>query len=376
MEKYIFISYAHKDSQTVVPILDELSRAGVPLWYDEGIEAGTEWPETIENKLVGCSAILVFLSPDSVASQNCRNEINLALSLKKEMLTVYLSETELRGGMSLQLGTIQALFKYRHPSHKSFMQSLLSSDIISSHLPDHEDTRYDRLNSPKQAKERARKKNPLDIIARAPRLATVTFGSYPRSTMHPEPIRWLVVKKTLGMALLITKDIIDCRDFGPDYDWKDSAMRAWLNGEFASAAFTPAELDAIESVKRTSFSIVGNQETEDKVFLFDIRDCRECFKWFGARFIKAKHTPFSKMRAGGLKNTWWLRSSFCKASNETPDFFSECLNVYRKSKILPQYVCFHRVVAGKEFDDVWRDKYTVSSLGHIGVRPAIWVRYI
>lgn len=41
-EPYIFVSYAHKDSQIVVPILEQMQSAGFRFWYDKGIEAGTE----------------------------------------------------------------------------------------------------------------------------------------------------------------------------------------------------------------------------------------------------------------------------------------------------------------------------------------------
>ena len=41
-EPYIFISYAHKDSDRVFPILEELDRRGYRVWYDDGIAPGSE----------------------------------------------------------------------------------------------------------------------------------------------------------------------------------------------------------------------------------------------------------------------------------------------------------------------------------------------
>ena len=40
-EPYIFISYAHKDSDKVLPIIRELQSRGYRVWYDAGIEAVT-----------------------------------------------------------------------------------------------------------------------------------------------------------------------------------------------------------------------------------------------------------------------------------------------------------------------------------------------
>ncbi|MBQ1488402.1 MAG: toll/interleukin-1 receptor domain-containing protein, partial [Lachnospiraceae bacterium] len=43
-EKYIFISYSHKDTDRVMPIISRLMNEGFRVWYDDGISPGTEWP--------------------------------------------------------------------------------------------------------------------------------------------------------------------------------------------------------------------------------------------------------------------------------------------------------------------------------------------
>ena len=380
MEKYIFISYAHKDSQSVIPIIDGLRQAGVNVWYDEGIEAGTEWPETIEKKLVGCSAILVFVSPASISSQNCRNEINLALSLRKEMLTVYLAETTLTGGMSLQLGTIQALFKYRHPSHKSFMQALLGSEFIAGFL-DGGDTAPIRRPAAEPKAVKPTGANPLDIIARAPRFATVKFGSYPQSTMHPEPIKWILVKKSCGEALLVAKDVLDCRDFSTPYDWSHSKMRSWLNGEFARTAFSASELSCISENERFTDTGDGVQKTSEKVFLLDVAEVRENFHgWLRSRYMNAKPTAYAKRKGAYMDNKfciWWLRCSNKVSVQDiiTTDwqFYS---NYLRGSKKTFDYLYYHHSVQNKNAMTSCREANPPQILEGIGVRPAIWVRYL
>ena len=94
-EPYVFISYAHKDSEFVFDEISILHDAGYNIWYDEGIEASNEWPEEIANAVIGCAAFLVFVSPRSTASVNCRNEINLALNENKPFLAVHLEESSL-----------------------------------------------------------------------------------------------------------------------------------------------------------------------------------------------------------------------------------------------------------------------------------------
>ncbi len=132
MENYIFISYAHKDLKSVEPIISTMEENGFRLWYDSGIKAGTEWPEYIEERLMNSSVVVVFMTPAAIESRNCRNEINFALELKKEVLVVYLEKTELLKGMRLQLNSTQSLFRNNHSTYESFIRELLNARILSS----------------------------------------------------------------------------------------------------------------------------------------------------------------------------------------------------------------------------------------------------
>lgn len=131
-EKYLFVSYAHKDAETVLPIVRALSENGYRLWYDSGIEAGTEWPEYIEERLMNAEVVVVFMSPSAIESRNCRNEINFALELKKEILVVYLEETTLVKGMRLQLNSTQSLFRQHHTDSEQFIRELVEARILQS----------------------------------------------------------------------------------------------------------------------------------------------------------------------------------------------------------------------------------------------------
>ena len=94
-EPYIFVSYAHKDSAAVFHIVEQLNARGYRIWYDEGIEPGSEWPEYIANHLLGAEMVLSVLTPNAVNSVNCRREINFALSKNKPVLTIYMEDIEL-----------------------------------------------------------------------------------------------------------------------------------------------------------------------------------------------------------------------------------------------------------------------------------------
>lgn len=90
---YVFISYSHRDSDTVLKIISALNEQKLRLWYDEGIPAGSDWPKNIELHMRECAAVLFFLSKTALASPNCYSEIRTAVETGKPILIVPLEET-------------------------------------------------------------------------------------------------------------------------------------------------------------------------------------------------------------------------------------------------------------------------------------------
>ncbi len=127
---YAFISYSHRDSDQVMPVLDRLKRRDVAVWYDQGIEVGSEWPEFIAQALVGARCVIAFITPNSVASQNCRREINFAISKGIDVVAAYLEPTDLSPGMELQLNTLQALYRENYPDEDAFVDALMAARVL------------------------------------------------------------------------------------------------------------------------------------------------------------------------------------------------------------------------------------------------------
>jgi TolB-like protein len=111
-EPYIFVCYAHEDADAVFPELRALRDSGINIFYDEGIAPGHEWTQELADAIDGCSQFLYFVSPSSVSSRHCRNEVQYALDRTKTLVSVYLEPTTLPGGLQLSLGSAQAIIKY------------------------------------------------------------------------------------------------------------------------------------------------------------------------------------------------------------------------------------------------------------------------
>ena len=106
---YTFVSYAHADKAFVYECMDWLRKQGVDMWYDEGIAPAGEWVEEIASAIKGAKLFIVFISPDAVESRYVRSEVGYALSLDKDILSIYLKETDLPAGLDLCLQPFQSI---------------------------------------------------------------------------------------------------------------------------------------------------------------------------------------------------------------------------------------------------------------------------
>lgn len=126
-EKYIFISYSHRDSAQVYPIIGELNRRGYRVWYDSGIDPGTEWDENIAQHINACGYFIAFMSGNYLGSNNCKDELNYARDLEKERLLVYLEDVQLPSGMAMRVNRLQSIFKYVYTDEADFYSKLCTA---------------------------------------------------------------------------------------------------------------------------------------------------------------------------------------------------------------------------------------------------------
>jgi len=108
-EPYIFVSYAHANADKVYPIIARLHEMGYRLWYDEGILSGEEWPKVLGDHLVRSWCMLLFLSPEAVASEWVHKEIHAAIEKKIKLIGTFLTDTALPSSLFLQLSNVQML---------------------------------------------------------------------------------------------------------------------------------------------------------------------------------------------------------------------------------------------------------------------------
>ena len=130
-EKYIFVSYSHRNTAHVLKIIRHLQNDGYRVWYDEGIDPGTEWDENIASHVEDCFCFIAFLSKEYLESSNCKDELNFARELDKPRLLIYLESIELPGGLHMRLSRLQAIHMYKYADEDIFFEKLYKFSPLS-----------------------------------------------------------------------------------------------------------------------------------------------------------------------------------------------------------------------------------------------------
>ena len=151
-----------------------------------------------------------------------------------------------------------------------------------------------------------------------------------------EPIRWRILSESGGSAFILADGIIANKayDAGNDNNYKNSYIRAWLNGWFLNSAFGEMAQSLIEttevdnSVYSTGYSsnIYACENTFDKVFLLSYREVTNSEYGFasGSANDTARRMTVSDYArsTGAYMRTssyfgcgyWWLRSPYFNRS--------------------------------------------------------------
>ncbi len=135
---YVFISYAHRDMDIVYSIINFLIAKGMRIWFDEGIDPGTEWDDNIAAHVQGCDSMIAFISANYLNSDNCRDELNYARDLKKDRLLIYLEQVELPAGMAMRMNRIQAINRYNYDRPEDFFNKLMRCQFLARSIEETE----------------------------------------------------------------------------------------------------------------------------------------------------------------------------------------------------------------------------------------------
>lgn len=130
-DPYVFISYAHADAETIYPIITELQQ-GLRVWYDQGIEVGSNWSQIIAQHLMDCTGTICFVTPAFLESENCLDEIFFAKDEHKHLMIVYLEHMKLPPDFRLRYGRFHALNLQQFSDTDALIQEILNTGMLQS----------------------------------------------------------------------------------------------------------------------------------------------------------------------------------------------------------------------------------------------------
>ncbi|MBE6615190.1 MAG: toll/interleukin-1 receptor domain-containing protein [Ruminococcaceae bacterium] len=136
-EPYIFVSYSHKDTELVMPVICGLQEYGFRAWYDVGTELGYEWPEYIANHILSAHCMLFFVTQNAADSQYCRQEVTYATACRKPIIRIQLGEkVQLSPGMQMMLNNLQASLTYKPDNCDALVEELSAARMLQPCLAD------------------------------------------------------------------------------------------------------------------------------------------------------------------------------------------------------------------------------------------------
>ena len=150
-EPYIFVSYPHKDSSIVMPIIQTLRDHGYRVWYDAQIELGRPWENSLASHIRHCAAFIAMLSPHYLDSANCCDELYFARECNKPSLLVYTSPTQMPDFLTMRYGRLQAIRLNDYPSTAVFCEALFAAPLLSPALSGEERNHFPEPPVPMKA---------------------------------------------------------------------------------------------------------------------------------------------------------------------------------------------------------------------------------
>lgn len=169
-------------------------------------------------------------------------------------------------------------------------------------------------------------KDPAVPYRRAAKGDVIDFGSFEQDGNEAngsEPIQWIVLERFDDRLLVLSVDVLEARQYNhvpfQDVTWADSDLRAWMNGDFFTAAFTPAQQGIIPSVlnENADQSIAGTPggaPTQDRVFALSEQESVVYLSGSANRSDIGAATASQAAASGPLAVSedgtadWWLRS--------------------------------------------------------------------
>jgi serine/threonine protein kinase len=92
-DNQVFISFSHQDEERVQSLVEQLRSKGIPVWWSPDIDHGRDWDDQVEDAMLASEIMLVMISPQSVKSNESKNEWKYWIdAIQKPLIPVVLTD--------------------------------------------------------------------------------------------------------------------------------------------------------------------------------------------------------------------------------------------------------------------------------------------
>lgn len=105
----IFISYRRTDQSLARALVFALEARGISVWWDQKIEGGEDWRDTIVEGLSNSKALVILFSESCNQSKQLKKELAVADTLDKVVVPVLIEDTKPKGHYLYELAALNWL---------------------------------------------------------------------------------------------------------------------------------------------------------------------------------------------------------------------------------------------------------------------------
>lgn len=186
----------------------------------------------------------------------------------------------------------------------------------------------------------------------------VEFGKYDMEVGYSGPIEWLVVDRNADSYLLVSRYILDCKNYNnsdKEVTWDDATLNEWLNNYFLNSAFSSDEIAYINYAKE--FGLAGNA----KISLLNIAACD---KYFGREDVEKRNYKLS------AKATTWAKTNWQETVEAENSEYYDCGSFY----LTDNGTTDRKAVWVGQYGHIYREGQAVKLEHGDGVRPVLVVK--
>lgn len=123
----LFISYSRNDKDFTRKLTQAFEGQGLDLWIDwEDIEPTVDWWEDIKKGIEEADNFLLLLSPDSMQSKYCNQEIEYAIKNGKRLIPVVIREIDWNN-VAPDLGKLNSIFMDKIDEFQEAFKKLIAA---------------------------------------------------------------------------------------------------------------------------------------------------------------------------------------------------------------------------------------------------------